>query len=130
MKTLLIKNIVIMLVFTTIILSITACKKEESKNPGYSNDLPQVLKDYIEQVMSQPVDKNLPYQIWKITIDGETYYLVPGNDCFDCFAVLYDDQGNFICGPQEGNGVGGTNCPVSVDWNAPHTVVWKDNRRS
>jgi len=103
------------------LLLISSCHKLE-----LNEEVPSCVEDKIRDIQCEDV-YNPPAEVWKWTIDENTYYYFT-SDCCDQFDYLYDSNCSIVCSPSGGfTGEGDGNCP-SFESEINRSLVWKDDR--
>ena len=105
--------------FLLLLLFNTTCMQEQK--------LPDCIKEKIVEIEGQEV-WNPPAEVWKWTVDEETYYYFTSAG-YDQFNYLYNSDCELVCAPDGGfSGRGDGKCPDFLD-DAEKKLVWKDNRQ-
>lgn len=103
--------------------------------PGYigsdevaaSEETPSWVVELIEGLEAEAL-RNPPSSVVRFSYRGDfVYYVRPF--CCDMTSVIYDIDGEVICGPEGGmTGGGDYRCPDFFELRRDTTVVWEDSR--
>ncbi len=103
--------------FSLSFLCFTSCTKDD-----LPKDLPSCMKKIIEKLDREPKTA-IPRQIYRAQYQNETVYYYSGDQAFDGFSNLYNENCEIICHPDGGfSGNGDGRCP---DFEATNLeLIW------
>lgn len=108
-------------VLTVSLASLAGCATTPADN------WPPFVDQLITQLEAEPT-RNPPGSIWRYIYKGREVFYVPPH-CCDFPSVLYDSDGNVVCGPDGGlTGKGDGRCPDFFATRTDEQRVWVDDR--